>query len=105
MVNANDKRQVISDHALHDIGFYSIASFLQLFYLKNEDESIVAALSKILNDFLVYSEEITVDNVVNLLRKSFLMELLFIDLLGYATLALIYHSMMTTPSPSMVMIS
>lgn len=69
--NANAKRQVIYDHALYDIGFCSLATFSQLFYLQGNDGSVVAARAKIMDDILVCGEVITFDEVVKLLHRSF----------------------------------
>lgn len=73
LVSSNAKWQVIYDHVLHDIGFCSIAVLPHLFYLKEKDGSVIAALSKIVDDFLICGETLTVNNVVDLLNKSFLL--------------------------------
>lgn len=71
LVNANAKWQFVFDHALHDIGFLSIAVLSQLFYLKNKSGVITAALAKIVDDFLTCGPPSVVNDVIAAFNKRF----------------------------------
>lgn len=71
LVNANAKWQVVSDQALHDIGFCAITVLPQLFYLSALDGAITAALAKVVDDFLLCGEPAVVDDVIDNISKSF----------------------------------
>lgn len=62
----------MSDQTLVDIGFLASAMLPQLFYLQKPSCSTIAVLAKIVDDFLIYYESSTIDDViVDALGKRF----------------------------------
>lgn len=97
LVNANAKWQVVSDQTLHKIGFCSIPVLPQLFYLTDDSGTTIAALAKIVDDFLICGQTKVVDDVIRSIGQIFTLGTIIHGpgLLRYFGLNIVQHDDMT----------